>query len=74
MFKFHTKDDPMKDEDVKINVTTDSGMITHDGQKRIPVRIDSKTVIFVKPGENIKEHVEKFRNRAGMTSYLPWAQ
>ena len=64
----------MKDEDVKINVTTDSGMITHDGQKRIPVRIDSKTVIFVKPGENIKEHVDKFRNRAGMTSYLPWAQ
>lgn len=40
--------------------------------KRIPVRIDKNTVLYVKEGEDIEAHVKKFKERPyGNPGYLP---
>ena len=36
--------------------------------RRIPVRIDKRTVILVKEGADIKKRVEKYKN------HKPWAR
>lgn len=48
------------------------GTIIAENKDGIWVRLDSKTVIIVKPGSDIQEHINKFINRRGSASYLPW--
>lgn len=44
------------------------------GIKRIPVRIDSRTVILVKEGADIKKRVEKYKNhKYDSPGMEPWA-
>lgn len=43
-------------------------------ESRIPVRIDSKTVILVKEGEDIKKKIEKYKkHKYDCPGMLPWA-
>lgn len=43
------------------------------GIKRIPVRIDSKTVILVKEGVDIEAHRKRYLEReATPPNYIPW--
>lgn len=38
--------------------------------KRIPVRLDDKTIIMVREGANIQEHIEKYKNRPISAGYI----
>lgn len=38
--------------------------------KRIPVRLDNKTIIMVREGASIKEHIEKYKNRPISGGYI----
>lgn len=41
--------------------------------ERIPIKINNKTTILVKKGCNIKEHVNRFKNRViNVPGYIPW--
>ena len=45
-----------------------------DDNRRIPVRIDSRTVILVKEGADIKKRVEKYKNhKYDSPGMEPWA-
>lgn len=44
------------------------------GIKRIPVRIDSRTVILVKEGADIKKHIEKYKkHKFDSPGMVPWS-
>lgn len=41
---------------------------------RIPVRIDKRTVILVKEGEDVQKHIEKYKNhKYDSPGMSPWA-
>lgn len=43
----------------------DDGVIPKEPEcKRIPVQLDSKTIILVKEGKDINKALEKYRNRS----------
>ena len=45
-----------------------------DDNRRIPVRIDKRTVILVKEGADIKKRVEKYKNhKYDSPGMEPWA-
>lgn len=44
------------------------------GIKRIPLRIDSKTVILVKEGADIKKKIDKYKkHKYDCPGMLPWS-
>lgn len=44
-------------------------------EKRIPIRIDKRTVILVKEGADIKKRVEKYKNhKFDSPGMEPWAR
>lgn len=46
-----------------------------DDNRRIPVRIDKRTVILVKEGADIKKRVEKYKNhKFDSPGMEPWAR
>ena len=45
-----------------------------DDNRRIPVRIDSRTVILVKEGADIKKHIEKYKkHKFDSPGMVPWS-
>ncbi len=48
---------------IKANTKANGDILPEPKFKRIPVRVDKNTIILVREGLNVEEHLKRFKNK-----------
>lgn len=58
---------------IKANTKANGDILPEPQFKRIPVRVDKNTIILVREGLNVEEHLKRFKDKDNTPSgYIPW--
>lgn len=56
---------------IKANTKANGDILPEPKFKRIPVRVDKNTIILVREGLNVEEHLKRFKDNTP-PGYIPW--
>lgn len=58
---------------IKANTKANEDILPEPKFKRIPVRVDKNTIILVREGLNVEEHLKRFKEKDNIPpGYIPW--
>lgn len=58
---------------IKANTKANGDILPEPKFKRIPVRVDKNTIILVREGLNVEEHLKRFKDKDNKPrGYIPW--
>ena len=58
---------------IKANTKANGDILPEPQFKRIPVRVDKNTIILVREGLNVEEHLKRFKDKDNTPlGYIPW--
>lgn len=58
---------------IKANTKANGDILPEPKFKRIPVRVDKNTIILVREGLNVEEHLRRFKDNDNTPpGYIPW--
>lgn len=60
---------------IKANTKANEDILPEPKFKRIPVRVDKNTIILVREGLNVEEHLKRFKDKDKDNTppgYIPW--
>jgi hypothetical protein len=58
---------------IKANTKANGDILPEPKFKRIPVRVDKNTIILVREGLNVEEHLKRFKDKDNTPpGYIPW--
>jgi hypothetical protein len=62
---------------IKANTKANGDILPEPKFKRIPVRVDKNTIILVREGLNVEEHLKRFKDKDKdkdntPPGYIPW--
>lgn len=58
---------------IKANTKANGDILPEPQFKRIPVRVDKNTIILVREGLNVEEHLKRFKDKDSTPpGYIPW--